>query len=43
MLGKVISAIGKAGGDIGTVDIVGFRKNTPIRDIIVSVVDIPMG
>ena len=43
MLGKVTSTIGKAGGDIGAVDIVGFRKNITIRDIIVSVADIPMG
>jgi len=43
MLGKVTSAIGKAGGDIGSVDIVGFEKNTTIRDIVVSVADIPMG
>jgi len=43
MLGRVTSAIGKAGGDIGAVDIVGFKKNVTIRDIIVSVADIPMG
>ncbi|NWF93250.1 MAG: NAD-dependent malic enzyme [Syntrophaceae bacterium] len=43
MLGKVTSAIGRAGGDIGAIDIVGFKKNTTIRDIIVSVADIPMG
>jgi malate dehydrogenase (oxaloacetate-decarboxylating) len=43
MLGKVASTIGKAGGDIGAVDIVGFKKNITIRDIIVSVADIPMG
>ena len=43
MLGKVTSAIGRAGGDIGAVDIVGFKKNITIRDIIVSVADIPMG
>ena len=43
MLGKVTSAIGKAGGDIGAVDIIGFKKNTTIRDIIVSVADIPIG
>jgi malate dehydrogenase (oxaloacetate-decarboxylating) len=43
MLGKVTSAIGKAGGDIGAVDIVGFKKNITIRDIIVSVADVPMG
>jgi len=43
MLGRVTSAIGKAGGDIGAIDIVGFKKNITIRDIIVSVADIPMG
>jgi len=43
MLGKVTSAIGRAGGDIGAVDIIGFKKNITIRDIIVSVVDVPMG
>jgi malate dehydrogenase (oxaloacetate-decarboxylating) len=43
MLGRVTSAIGKAGGDIGAIDIAGFKKNTTIRDIIVNVADIPMG
>ena len=43
MLGKVTSVIGKAGGDIGSVDIVGFGKNTTIRDITVNVADVPMG
>jgi len=45
MLGKVTSAIGKAEGDIGAVDVdvVGFTKETTLRDIIVSVADIPMG
>jgi malate dehydrogenase (oxaloacetate-decarboxylating) len=43
MLGKVTSAIGEAGGDIGSIDIVGFTKETTIRDITVSVADIPMG
>jgi malate dehydrogenase (oxaloacetate-decarboxylating) len=43
MLGKVASTIGRVGGDIGAVDIVGFKKNVTIRDIIVSVADIPMG
>ena len=43
MLGKVTSTIGRAGGDIGAIDIVGFKKNVTIRDIIVSVADIPMG
>jgi len=43
MLGRVTSTIGKAGGDIGAVDIVGFKKNVTIRDIIVSVADVAMG
>jgi malate dehydrogenase (oxaloacetate-decarboxylating) len=43
MLGKVTSSIGEAGGDIGAIDIVGFGKGTVIRDIIVSVGDIPIG
>lgn len=43
MLGKVTSAIGRAGGDIGAIDIVGFEKDTTIRDIVVNVADIPMG
>src|SRR5512139_3859014 len=43
MLGRVTSAIGKAGGDIGAIDIAGFKKNTTLRDIIVSVADIEMG
>src|SRR3990172_6115191 len=43
MLGKVTSAIGRAGGDIGAVDIVGFRKNTTIREIVVNVADISTG
>jgi malate dehydrogenase (oxaloacetate-decarboxylating) len=43
MLGRVTSAIGKAGGDIGAIDIAGFKKNTTLRDIIVSVADIQMG
>src|SRR5919197_2115339 len=33
MLGKVISAIGRAGGDIGAIDLVEVRKKTLIRDL----------
>ena len=33
MLGKVTSAIGKAGGDIGAIDLVEVRKNTLVRDL----------
>jgi malate dehydrogenase (oxaloacetate-decarboxylating) len=43
MLGKVTSAIGQAEGDIGAVDIVGFGKNTTVRDFIINVADIPSG
>lgn len=43
MLGKVTSAIGKAGGDIGAVDIIGFGRETIIRDIVVSVANIEAG
>jgi malate dehydrogenase (oxaloacetate-decarboxylating) len=39
MLGRIASAIGKAGGDIGAVDIAGFGKDTIIRDITVSARD----
>lgn len=43
MLGKVTSAVGKAGGDIGAIDIVGFGKGTIIRDIAVDVSDVETG
>jgi len=43
MLGKVTSAIGKAGGDIGAIDIMGFGKGTVLRDIVVSVGDLEGG
>ncbi|HEY3065669.1 MAG TPA: malic enzyme-like NAD(P)-binding protein [Methylomirabilota bacterium] len=33
MLGKVTSAIGKAGGDIGAIDLVEVRKSTIVRDV----------
>ncbi|HEV8617098.1 MAG TPA: malic enzyme-like NAD(P)-binding protein [Methylomirabilota bacterium] len=33
MLGKVTSAIGKAGGDIGAIDLVGVGKGTITRDL----------
>ncbi len=39
MLGKVTTQIGKAGGDIGAVDLVGFAKNVIIRDITVKARD----
>ena len=39
MLGKIASAIGKAGGDIGAVDIAGFKGGMIIRDITVNARD----
>ncbi|MCX7991687.1 MAG: NAD-dependent malic enzyme, partial [Proteobacteria bacterium] len=33
MLGKITSAIGSAGGDIGSIDIHQIGKNTIVRDI----------
>ena len=35
MLGKVASAIGEAGGDIGAVDLSGHGEGTVIRDVTV--------
>ncbi len=43
MLGKVTSVIGKGGGDIGAIDIVGFEKDRIIRDIVVSVSNVEAG
>jgi malate dehydrogenase (oxaloacetate-decarboxylating) len=43
MLGRVTLAIGKAGGDIGAIDIFGFGKGTIIRDIAVDVSDVEIG
>lgn len=42
-LGKVTSAIGQAGGDIGAIDIIGFLKEKIIRDIVASVANVEMG
>jgi malate dehydrogenase (oxaloacetate-decarboxylating) len=39
MLGRVASAIGKAGGDIGSIDIVGFKDGCIIRDVTVTAGD----
>jgi hypothetical protein len=33
MFSKALSAIGEEGGDIGAIDIEGFRKATIIRDM----------
>src|SRR2546421_12223801 len=43
MLGKVTSAIGKAGGDIGAIDLVEVRKKTLIRDLTFKASDEPHG
>jgi malate dehydrogenase (oxaloacetate-decarboxylating) len=43
MLGKATSTIGKAGGDIDAVDIIEFRKDTIIRDIVVNVANMENG
>ena len=43
MLGKVTSAIGRAGGDIGAIDIIGFGKGAIIRDIVVDVSGVEKG
>ncbi len=40
MLGKVTSAIGEVGGDIGAVDISGFGKDTILRDITINTRDV---
>jgi len=39
MLGRIASAIGRAGGDIGAVDIAGFGAGTIVRDITVNARD----
>ncbi|HQJ30626.1 MAG TPA: malic enzyme-like NAD(P)-binding protein, partial [Syntrophales bacterium] len=39
MLGRVASAVGRAGGNMGAVDIVGFKGNCIIRDFVVSAAD----
>src|SRR2546426_7722455 len=43
MLGKVTSAIGKAGGDIGAIDLVEVRKKTIVRDLTFKASDEPHG
>lgn len=43
MLGRLTSVIGKGGGDIGAIDIVGFEKDKIIRDIVVSVSNVEAG
>ncbi len=40
MLGKVLSVIGRAGGSMGAIDIVGFKGGCVIRDIEASVADL---
>src|SRR5256885_14989702 len=43
MLGRVTSAIGKAGGDIGAIDLVVVGKSTITRDITFKARDEPHG
>lgn len=40
MLGKVTSAIGKAGGDIGALDLISATRETVVRDITVNAIDL---
>ncbi len=42
MLGKVLTAIGRAGGNMGAVDIVGFNQGRIIRDIEAGAADLDM-
>ena len=42
MLGKVLSVIGRAGGSMGAIDIVGFNNGCIIRDIEVGAADLDM-
>ncbi len=42
MLAKIMSVIGKAGGDVGAVDIVGFENGCIIRDIEAGAADLDM-
>ncbi len=42
MLARVLAAIGRSGGNIGSVDIAGFRGEAIIRDIVVNAVDTEM-
>jgi malate dehydrogenase (oxaloacetate-decarboxylating) len=43
MLGKITSAIGEAGGDIGAIDIVQSSRETMVRDITVAAGDVDHG
>ena len=42
MLGKVLSVIGRAGGNMGAIDIVGFNNGCIIRDIEAGAADLDM-
>ena len=42
MLGKVMSVIGRAGGNVGAIDIVGFNNGCIIRDIVANAADLDM-
>jgi len=43
MFARVARAIGRAGGSIGAIDIVAFRKETLIRDIVINAADLETG
>jgi malate dehydrogenase (oxaloacetate-decarboxylating) len=40
MLAKVMSVIGRAGGNVGAIDIVGFNNGSIIRDIVANAADL---
>ncbi len=42
MLARVLAAVGRAGGNIGSVDIAGFRRESMVRDIVVNAADSDM-
>jgi malate dehydrogenase (oxaloacetate-decarboxylating) len=39
MLARVLAAVGRAGGNVGSVDIAGFRREAIVRDIVVNAAD----
>jgi malate dehydrogenase (oxaloacetate-decarboxylating) len=42
MLARVLAAVGRAGGNVGSVDIAGFRRESMVRDIVVNAADSDM-
>ena len=43
MLGRLTSAVGDAGGDIGAIDIVSVGRHSMVRDITINARDIAHG